>query len=406
MKNKSIISMLAFGLLAVMQMSCEDAEKGSIDNLVYFSEASSGKSKIISLEDNETSTTLTVRLAKAIESEVKVDISIDEAYLNDYNKTNETDYKLLDADKFTFTKNVTIEAGNVSSVPVGINIAKFETYGVQYAIPLSITSVEGGVQKAEASSRILLFLVKPLKQPVPKFTWYNAMQALPLTDWRMEVPNYTLEWWSKVTAKNGNGGYTKNNQAIFNSGGKDASGKSLELYIRFGDLIYSDGSVYKNNFLQIKTLGSQFDSGDPTAGYGLNAQEWYHFAITYDAASGTTLLYKNGEQIASLTTTEGQSMWIDKLQMISSGSEYFPDYCEMCQVRLWKTTRTINQIKNNMYNEVDPSSSDLILYLPMNEGEGTTLHDTTGNGHDVEIGNISSNPGSQEVPWNIYTFAQ
>ena len=25
--------------------------------------------------------------------------------------------------------------------------------------------------------------------------------------------DYTLEWWSKVTSKSGNGGYTKNNQA-------------------------------------------------------------------------------------------------------------------------------------------------------------------------------------------------
>ena len=58
--------------------------------------------------------------------------------------------------------------------------------------------------------------------------------------WGLALPNYTLEWWSKVTSKSGNGGYTKNNQAIINSGGS-----GTELYIRFGDLIYSENGSYK-----------------------------------------------------------------------------------------------------------------------------------------------------------------
>ena len=194
--------------------------------------------------------------------------------------------------------------------------------------------------------------------------------------------------------------FATNNQAIFNSGG------STELYIRFGDLVYSSGGRYVYNFLQIKTMGSQFDTGDPTAGNGLEANEWYHFAITYDAATGTSLLYKNGTQIASLVSATGQPMIIDKLQMLSSAE--FRDACEMCQVRLWKVTRSANQIKKGMYSEVEYTNQDLILYLPMNDGEGaTTLHDVTGNGHDVEIGNLKpSSPNHADVTWETYTFAQ
>ena len=54
--------------------------------------------------------------------------------------------------------------------------------------------------------------MKPLKQAVPKLTWYNGMHAAPEGAWGLALPNYTLEWWSKVTSKSGNGGYTKNNQ--------------------------------------------------------------------------------------------------------------------------------------------------------------------------------------------------
>lgn len=79
------------------------------------------------------------------------------------------------------------------------------------------------------------------------------------------------------------------------------------------------------------------------------------------------------------------------LGISGGGSQYFRDTCEMCQVRLWKTTRTANQIKKSMYSEVEYTNPDLILYYPMNEGVGvTTLHDVTGNGHDVEIGNLNS----------------
>ena len=42
----------------------------------------------------------------------------------------------------------------------------------------------------------------------------------------------------------------------------------------------------------------------------------------------------------------------------------------------------------------------------MNEGEGnTTLKDVTGNGHDVQVGNMSSD-GSSSFTWATYSFAQ
>lgn len=339
-----------------------------------------------------------------INQTIKANLFIDESVLDAYNKKNETNYKMPPKEYISFPESVTIEAGSVSADPVNVDIKSFEAEGgAQYAIPISIKNVEGGIEKSESSSSFLLVLVKPLKQAVPKLTWYNGMHAAPEGAWGLALPNYTLEWWSKVTSKSGNGGYTKNNQAIINSGGS-----GTELYIRFGDLIYSENGSYKNNFLQVKTMGSQFDTGDPTKGKGLEAQKWYHFAVSYDAASGTTLLYQNGTVVASLSSSIGQPMNIDQFQMISSGEEYFPDFCEMCQVRFWKVTRTVNQIKKSMYTEVDYTDKNLLLYLPMNEGEGATiLHDVTGNGHDVEIGNSNlGNENRQKVTWETYSFAQ
>lgn len=386
--------MMTFG--AMLLAACENAKNDTIDNLIYINEASSAKTKEVTMQDGTTRTSVTIRLAKAAEQDVTAELAMDASVLESYNKKNETNYKMPSEENISFPKTVTIKAGSVSAEPIDIDIQSFETEGATYAIPLSIKAVSG-IEKAESSSNFMVVLVKALKQPVPAFNYYNAMQAAPLEDWGMNLPNYTLEWWCKMS------GFSVNNQAIINSGGG-----GIELYIRFGDLVYSSGGRYVYNFLQVKTMGSQFDTGDPTSGNGLEADVWYHFAVTYDAATGTSLLYKNGTQIASLVSSVGTPMVIDRLQMISSGSAYFKDECEMCQVRLWKVTRSANQIRKCMYSEVEYTNPDLILYIPMNDGEGaTTLRDVTGNGHDVKIGNLESSGGnSSDVTWETYTFAQ
>ena len=403
MKRKSLLKISALALLAFTQFACENAKEDAIDNLVYINEASTGKTKEMTMQEGTTRTSLTIRLAKAVEQDVKAHLFMNEALLSAYNKKNETNYKLPAKENISFPEEAIIKAGNVSADPIDIDVKDFDTEGAQYAIPLAISSVEGGIDKAEASSGFILVLVKPLRQLVPKFTWYNGMKAAPTEeDWNLSLSNYTLEWWSKVTSKNGNGGYTTNNQAVINSG----SGSS-ELYIRFGDLIYASGGRYMNNFMQVKTMGSQFDTGDPTQGHGLEAMKWYHFALTYDASTGTTILYQNGTQVGTLTTSAGKPMIINQFQMISSGQQYFPDFCELCQVRLWNVTRTANQIKKGMYAEVEHTDKNLILYLPMNEGTGNILHDVTGNGHDVEIGSMyPSNSNRHNVTWDTYLFAQ
>ncbi|QIU97548.1 DUF1735 domain-containing protein [Bacteroides faecium] len=383
---------MVLGGLTIVQMACENAENAVIGNLIYINEASAAKTKEVTMQDETTRASITVRLAKTMGQDVTAELFLDKAALDAYNKKNETSYKLPEVKYISFPEKVTITAGSISAEPVNIDIKTFETEGAQYAIPISIKNADG-IDRTESSSSFLVVLVKPLKQLVPKFHPYNSMQAAPGESWGMILPNYTLEWWCKMSD------FSINNQAIFNSGG------STELYIRFGDVVYSSGGRNLYNFLQIKTMGAQFDTGDPTAGNGLEANEWYHFAVTYDAATGTSLLYKNGTQIASLVTATGQPMIIDKLQMFSSTE--FRDACDMCQVRLWKVTRSANQIRKGMYSEVEYTNTDLILYLPMNDGEGaTTLRDVTGNGHDVEIGNLKpSSPNHADVTWETYTFA-
>lgn len=393
MTNNKLFRILALGALALGSAACNDAEYDVIDNMIYISEASTAKIKSITMQEDTFTTTLTVRLGQAVAEDVVVNLMLDETLLDEYNAKNETDYMIIPDEYVVLPGQVTIPAGSVSAEAVLLEITPFATSGASYAIPVRIASVSD-VAVAEASSHFIFSLIEPLRQAVPCFQWFNAMAAAPVDEsWGLDLPNYTLEWWCKMS------GFSVNNQALFNSG----SG-STELYIRFGDLVYSGDKGYLYNFLQIKTMGSQFDSGDPNE-TPLSADKWYHFAVTYNASSGQSLLYMNGECVKTLGTEAGASMLIDQFQMVSSGSDYFKDKCEMCQVRLWKTTRSEAQIKANKDGEVRYDDPDLILYLPMNETEGTTLHDVTGNGHDVEVGSLSSASNATQFTRTEYLIA-
>lgn len=386
------------GLLATT--SCDNAKDDVIDNGVYITEAASATSKMETLPKatgEKVATSIGVRLAHATESPVTVSLALDATALDDFNHRNSASYELIPEAQISFPASVTIPAGAISvSVPIEVTAWEGEP-GVEYAAAIGIRDAQG-MTPSTGSRSFVITLAKILEQSVPGLVYDNHMAFAPEGDWGMNLTAYTIEWWSRCTTKRSEtSGYSVNNQAIFNF----KHDGSHECYIRFGDLVYGSG-VY--NFLQIKFLGvdANYDTGDPNQGKGLKAGEWDHFAHTYDATTGEFKLYRNGQLVNSGSVAPGNLYPLNGLEMCSSGASYFRDVFQVCQVRLWKTARTQTQIQNNMRKEVRYSDPDLILYCPMNEGEGDTLHDVTGNGHDLVIGNKGGNHSAYS--WTVYSF--
>ena len=230
------------------------------------------------------------------------------------------------------------------------------------------------IVKSKAQSKFIYVLAKPLNVSVPVLRG-NAgnVTTLPETDWGITVDAWTLEAWVRMD------GYSINNQAIFTSGSNDH-----EVYIRFGD------ANRPYNYLQIKSLGGQKQTASD-----LEANTWYHWAFVYN---GTTLtIYRNGKQDTFFDppAPKGGSVRFDFMKIVDSGS-YFRNNCAMSQVRLWKVARTESEIANNMYFEVNPKNPNLIALWPMDEGDGTSFRDATGNGH-----NATSNGALQRWEHNI-----
>lgn len=400
--KKLVFNIFALGIFATSFTACEDAKNDVIDNMIYISEAASASAgEIILGKTGEVSTgVVTVRSGRVAESNIKVQIALDDAVLKNYNSRNDVEFTIIPSEYITLPSSVEIPAGS-SQVEVPFTVTSFDgEKGVEYAAPIKVVAANG-IPVSEGSGAYIYTFGKPLIQKAPGFYYDSKMNMV----WpeQVDLTNFTLEWWARCTNTYGTGGFSVNNQAMF------SFNANKELYIRFGDIVYVDQNTGRNmyNFLQIKTMGidANYDSGDPNKN-PLKWGEWIHFAHTYDAATGDVVLYMNGKEVNRNNGGAGTVFNFTGCSMFGSGRTYFKDIIEMCQLRMWKTTRTAAQIAKNMKKEVKYDDPNLLFYFPMNEGEGEELHDVTGNGFGLSFGSgyTDGTPRTQAYSWTEYTW--
>ena len=400
--KKLVFNIFALGIFATTFTACEDAKNDVIDNMIYISEAASASAgEIILGKTGEVSTgVVTVRSGRVAESNIKVQIALDDAVLKNYNSRNDVEFTIIPSEYITLPSSVEIPAGS-SQVEVPFTVTSFDgEKGVEYAAPIKVVAANG-IPVSEGSGAYIYTFGKPLIQKAPGFYYDSKMNMV----WpeQVDLTNFTLEWWARCTNTYGTGGFSVNNQAMF------SFAANKELYIRFGDIVYVDQNTGRNmyNFLQIKTMGidANYDSGDPNKN-PLKWGEWIHFAHTYDAATGDVVLYMNGKEVNRNNGGAGTVFNFTGCSMFGSGRTYFKDIIEMCQLRMWKTTRTAAQIAKNMKKEVKYDDPNLLFYFPMNEGEGEELHDITGNGFGLSFGSgyTDGTPRTQAYSWTEYTW--
>ena len=400
--KKLVFNIFALGIFATSFTACEDAKNDVIDNMIYISEAASASAgEIILGKTGEVSTgVVTVRSGRVAESNIKVQIALDDAVLKNYNSRNDVEFTIIPSEYITLPSSVEIPAGS-SQVEVPFTVTSFDgEKGVEYAAPIKVVAANG-IPVSEGSGAYIYTFGKPLIQKAPGFYYDSKMNMV----WpeQVDLTNFTLEWWARCTNTYGTGGFSVNNQAMF------SFAANKELYIRFGDIVYVDQNTGRNmyNFLQIKTMGidANYDSGGPNKN-PLKWGEWIHFAHTYDAATGDVVLYMNGKEVNRNNGGAGTVFNFTGCSMFGAGSSWHRDIIGMCQVRMWKTTRTAAQIAKNMKKEVKYDDPNLLFYIPMNEGEGEELHDVTGNGFGLSFGSgyTDGTPRKQAYSWTEYTW--
>lgn len=361
--SKSILAGMALG--ALLLTGCNDAEYDTLSNQAYILQTNTNANSSLKLTVGAevATTTLNVRLSDVANVESRYRLVYDTAVVNEYNRLNETPYASLPQESFSLSsEETTIEAGASVSTPITLTVPPYsealKASGKKYAIGFRLENTSGNASVLPSGSKIVYILDQVVIQPVvvldqSHYVSQNLVKNYPLTEWTVEMNINKHILYTEV----GRG----NNQAIFGAGPD-------EIYIRFGD------APIEGNRLQIKTQGTQMNSLAL-----FNEHTWYHLAFV---CTGTKLyLYVNG-QLDNSMDLPGKTTNVNSIN-ICSPSTYWLGNAMYSEVRFWQRARSQAEIANNMY-ACDPTTLGLITYYKMNEGEGYSFRDASGNGNNAE----------------------
>lgn len=361
--SKSILAGMA--LSALLLTGCNDAEYDTLSNQAYILQTNTNANSSLKLTVGAevATTTLNVRLSDVANVESRYRLVYDTAVVNEYNRLNETPYASLPQESFSLSsEETTIEAGASVSTPITLTVPPYsealKASGKKYAIGFRLENTSGNASVLPSGSKIVYILDQVVIQPVvvldqSHYVSQNLVKNYPLTEWTVEMNINKHVLYTEV----GRG----NNQAIFGAGPD-------EIYIRFGD------APIEGNRLQIKTQGTQMNSLAL-----FNEHTWYHLAFV---CTGTKLyLYVNG-QLDNSMDLPGKTTNVNSIN-ICSPSTYWLGNAMYSEVRFWQRARSQAEIANNMY-ACDPTTPGLITYYKMNEGEGYSFRDASGNGNNAE----------------------
>lgn len=361
--SKSILAGMALG--ALLLTGCNDAEYDTLSNQAYILQTNTNANSSLKLTVGAevATTTLNVRLSDVANVESRYRLVYDTTVVNEYNRLNETPYASLPQESFSLSsEETTIEAGASVSTPITLTVPPYsealKASGKKYAIGFRLENTSGNASVLPSGSKIVYILDQVVIQPVvvldqSHYVSQNLVKNYPLTEWTVEMNINKHILYTEV----GRG----NNQAIFGAGPD-------EIYIRFGD------APIEGNRLQIKTQGTQMNSLAL-----FNEHTWYHLAFV---CTGTKLyLYVNG-QLDNSMDLPGKTTNVNSIN-ICSPSTYWLGNAMYSEVRFWQRARSQAEIANNMY-ACDPTTPGLITYYKMNEGEGYSFRDASGNGNNAE----------------------
>ncbi|HCA08594.1 endo-beta-N-acetylglucosaminidase H [Chryseobacterium sp.] len=126
----------------------------------------------------------------------------------------------------------------------------------------------------------------------------------------------------------------------------------------------------------------------------LNANTWYHVAATYDGSA--MKIYINGVLDATKSQTGNvASNGAFNVGYLYNTSRNFNGKVD--EVRVWKRALTQTEISQNMCNVTLPASS-LAAYWKFNEGSGSSVQDTSGNGLALTLTGVDASNWATDIP--------
>lgn len=344
--NKKIFKYIAIGCMALSFGACNETEGDLLEPRVYFE----NKEYTIEVEDNseQMSFDLTARLTTMAASQVDVIYSIaDSSVIKEYNSRFGTNYQMFDTENVKLSSpSSVIKSGQLYADNVEIEISHLDVLeeGKTFVLPVSVRS--NSIASLPGTNIAYFFITKPLKiKEVGQF-WNSYISVRFPTGTFFK--SFTYEALVNVS-------YFSGNETILGTEGV--------MIFRIGD---TGGGTPKDC---LEAAGRQKYNMTE----GLQTNQWYHVALTYDQSSGKTGIYVNGVKkagsewaLAGFDPNSDIGFNIGKLPGFQWGERPLMGY--MSEIRVWSVARTENQLKQNMLN-VDPKSEGLELYYKLDGSE-------------------------------------
>jgi hypothetical protein len=369
----------------MMFFSCRSAVE--FENRVYITGNEESDTRQLVVDGIPSEVAFSVTLADMIDKAVEVEIAADPTLVEAYNRKYHKNYKPLPYCSYSLSAStLRIDPENLRSNAaklVIIDDSKFEE-GSSYMMPVTITSVKGGIKVLEASKTVYFSILKTIETKAFDLKGNIHFQVdfakhgdLSLT----KLPGATMETRFYCT-----------NTMTTDPWISSIMGLEENWLIRMGDA----RNILDN---QIQTAGSGSNATAPNA---IPLKEWHHVAAVFE--NSVVKLYVDGEFVAQTPhpgspdftgQEESRPGCINLMEVYGDPSFTIGRSANdnkrrwngcFSEMRVWKKALTRAEIANNMCY-VDPADPNLVAYWRFNgstttdENGKTVILDHTGNGY-------------------------
>lgn len=294
------------------------------------------------------------RLASISKKDEVVTLNIDN-FLEEYNKENTTNFKMLPASEVEMyevdnpsnvSKNgqisLTIPQGKIGS-KLGIRIKALDSdnypLGIKYAVPLSISSTSA--KSILSNNKTLVALQRQVVTSVAHVKYGHA----PKVKFSSEIPEteeFTLQAFFMFDAFHA---YTR---GVYNM--------SMLNYHWYSRINPTDVN------LADKTKEFSVD------GVKIDVRKWYQ--VTYVRTKDHRVkIYLNGKHIRTFVMPNVKLKGGTTFSIFNPQSSYSVPHI-LREVRVWDKALTGAQINADLYGPIDPDSDGLVCYLPIDKKNG------------------------------------